>query len=41
MNVAGQVVLSTNSRRIGEKIDHRIRLGPDEGIIARMNPPAG
>ncbi len=40
MNVAGQVVLGTNDKRIGEKTDHRIRLGPNEGIIVRMNPPA-
>lgn len=26
--------------RAGERVDHRIRLGPNEGFIARINPPA-
>jgi len=39
MNVAGRVVLGTDSKRIGGAIDNRVRLGPNEGIIARINPP--
>jgi hypothetical protein len=41
MNVAGRVVLGTDARMIGEKIDNRIRLGPNGGFIARINPPRG
>jgi alpha-glucosidase len=40
MNVAGRIALCTNEKRIGEQVDHRIRLGPNEGIIARITPPA-
>jgi alpha-glucosidase len=39
MNVAGRVVLGTESKRVGEKIDHRIRLEPNEGIIAKLGSP--
>jgi alpha-glucosidase len=39
MNVAGRIALCTDERRIGEKIDHRIRLGPNEGIVARIVHP--
>jgi len=39
MNVAGRVVLGTDDKRTGRTIDNRVRLGPNEGIIARINPP--
>ena len=41
MNVAGRIVLGTDDTRAGERVDHRIRLGPSEGIIARLSPSGG
>jgi alpha-glucosidase len=37
MRVAGKVILSTDAGRIGQEIDHRVRLGPNEGIIAQIS----
>jgi len=39
MNAAGEVILSTHDGRVGDPVSHRIRLGPNEGIIARVSPP--
>ena len=36
LNAAGEVVFATDPQRIGARIKDQIKLGPDEGIVARM-----
>ena len=38
MNVTGEIILSTQDGRVGDPVSHRIRLRPNEGIIAKVNP---